>query len=81
MCIFLTDSPQREIKEKAKASEGENEEMVEGNKTEKAQLKDAVVENEKREESKEDETREEEMDEREESKQGQEKEILEKVNW
>ena len=37
--------------------------MVEGNKTERGQLKDAVAENEKGEESKEDETREEEMDE------------------
>ena len=63
MCIFLTDSPQREIQEEAKASEEEKEEMVEGNKTEKGQLEDAVAEKEKREESKEDETSDEEMEE------------------
>ena len=40
MCIFLTDSPQREIQEEAKASEEEKEEMVEENETEKEQLKD-----------------------------------------
>ena len=42
MCIFLTDIPQREIQEGAKASEEEKEEMVEENETEKEQLKDTV---------------------------------------